>query len=65
MKKILTFILFLITLITISSCFSSSNKSGVSSVNKSDTSIGREQAEEILRCFNEEDIEGLKSMFCK
>ena len=57
MKKLLSVILLLIMTLTVSGCFSSSNKS--------DTSIGREQAEEILRCLNEDDIEGLKSMFCK
>lgn len=57
MKKLLTIILLLIITLTVSGCFSSGKKS--------DTAIGREQAEEILRCLNEDDIEGLKSMFCK
>ena len=57
MKKLLSVILLLIATMTFSGCFSSGNKS--------DTAIGREQAEEILRCLNEDDIEGLKSMFCK
>jgi len=57
MKKILTIVILMIILITLSGCLSIDLQS--------DTKIGREQAEEILRCFDEEDIEGLKSMFCK
>ncbi len=57
MKKILTVILLIIAPLTLSGCFSKGYKS--------DITVGREQAEEILRCFNEDDIEGLKSMFCK
>lgn len=57
MKKLLTVILLTTVSLTLSGCFSKGYKS--------DTHVGREQAEEILRCFNEDDIEGLKSMFCK
>lgn len=56
MKKLIPIFLALLLILSISSC-----KSGY--INQSTES--RNQAVEILRCLDEEDVEGLKSMFCE
>ena len=51
MKKIILIIMALLLLILHTGC-------------RSATDPGYEQASEILRCFDEEDSEGLKALFC-
>ena len=54
MKKKLVFITVILISIVFSGC-----------VTKKDPSSIKVQSEEILRCFDEKDAEGLKSMFCQ
>lgn len=54
MRKILSTLLLILICISFSSC------SGANNARK----VSNEKSEEIVRCFDEKDIEGLKSLFC-
>ena len=56
MKKLLTIILFLIITLTVSGCMFIKDKTKSKAYDKS---------VEIIRCFDEEDAEGLKKLFCE
>lgn len=55
MKKLLTIILLLIMTLTFSGCFFS-DYNGPSAI---------ETAKKVLECFDNDDVEGLKSLFCE
>lgn len=56
MKKLLTIILLLIITLTVSGCMFIKDKTKSKAYDKS---------VEIIRCFDEEDSEGLKKLFCE
>ena len=58
MKKVICIILITIICLNFSSCNFSDNKDN-------DTKLINDQAKEIVRCFDEKDIDGLKSLFCQ